>query len=173
MNADTDKMTMDIIFGKAWVFGDDIDTDQITPGKALMMPIKDQKQYVLTALKPNFPVEVKRGDVIIAGRNFGCGSSREHSPEVLKELGVGAIVAVSFGRIFFRNAIAIGLPVLIAPKVASLASDGDEIIVDIDNARIKNSTKGSEIKATPLDPILYDILHAGSIIQKLREELKH
>ena len=110
-----EEIDIPLIKGKAWLFGDNVDTDQISPGKALVLPMEEQVKLVLVSPKPGFPDMVSPGDVIVAGKNFGCGSSREHAAGVIKELGVGAVIAESFGRIFFRNSVAIGLPVLAVP----------------------------------------------------------
>ena len=157
--------------GRAWVFGDNVDTDQISPGKVLTLPLEEQIKSVFETLRPQFREQVRPGDVIVAGSNFGCGSSREHAPEVLKALKVGAVVAESFGRIFFRNAIAIGLPVLQAPSVCASISDGDQLEVDLEPARVINRSSGAILQAQALDPVLLEILKAGGIIQKLRQEL--
>lgn len=159
------------VSGRAWVFGDNVDTDQISPGKVLALPLEEQLPHALAGIRPEFPGSVKAGDVIVAGRNFGCGSSREHSPEVLKALGVGAVLAESFGRIFFRNSLAIGLPVLVVPGAGSNISDGDALEVDAGLAKVRNVSKGIELDALPLDPALLDILKAGGIIELLKNEL--
>jgi len=157
--------------GRAWVFGDNVDTDQISPGKVLTLPLEEQVKCVFETLRPEFSQKVKPGDMIVAGSNFGCGSSREHSPEVLKAFWIGAVLAESFGRIFFRNAVAIGLPVLIAPGISSQISDGDQVEADVERALIINRTTGAKLQARTLDPSLLEILKAGGIIRKLKEEL--
>ena len=153
------------------MFGDNVDTDQISPGKVLTLPLEEQMKCVFEALRPEFREEVKPGDVIVAGLNFGCGSSREHSPEVLKALAISAILAESFGRIFFRNAVAIGLPVLIAPGIRSFISEGEQVEVDVFRGTVKNLATGAEFKTRPLHPSLLAIIKAGGIIAQLREEL--
>ena len=160
-----------VVAGRAWRFGDNVDTDQISPGKVLSLPLEEQLPHALASLRPEFPKQVAAGDVLVAGKNFGCGSSREHSPEVLKALGVGCVVAESFGRIFYRNALAIGLPVLVAPGAGAAIADGDRVEVDVEAALIRDLESGKEISARPLPSQLLELLHAGGIINKLKLEL--
>nr|MDO8061597.1 3-isopropylmalate dehydratase small subunit [Candidatus Freyrarchaeum guaymaensis] len=155
--------------GRVWKFGDNIDTDLITPGKYMDLPIDELKRHVLEAVNPEFAAKVKPGDVIVAGRNFGCGSSRETAPQAIKALGVGAIVAESFARIFFRNAVAIGLPVISCPNVAEAFDNGDEAEVDIEKAEVRNLTKNVTLKATPLSEDIKKVILKGGIVPLLKE----
>ncbi|MBS7247326.1 MAG: 3-isopropylmalate dehydratase [Candidatus Jordarchaeales archaeon] len=157
------------IKGTVWKFGDNIDTDLITPGKYMDLPLEELKKHVLEVVNPEFAAKVKAGDVIIAGANFGCGSSRETAPQAIKALGVGAVVAESFARIFFRNAVAIGLPVISCSKVAEAFDNGDEAEVDIEKAEIRNITKGITLKATPLSEDIKNVILKGGIIPLLKE----
>jgi len=159
----------DIIRGKVWKFGNDVDTDVITPGQYVISPMEELKKHVLEAINPEFPKRVQPGDFIVAGSNFGCGSSRETAPIALKALGLGAIVAESFARIFFRNAIAIGLPVMTCPQISELFADGDEIELDIDNSRVTNLTKKKTFNAQPLPKEMKDVLSKGGILPLLKE----
>ena len=157
-----------IIRGKTWRFGDNVDTDVITPGIYMDAPMEEMKKHVLESLNPRFPREVEPGDVIVAGKNFGCGSSRETAPDAIKALGVGAVVAESFARIFFRNAVAIGLPILPCPGVASSFEEGEEVEVDIPRAIVRNCTRNITIAGPPLSKDILDILSQGGILTVLK-----
>ena len=155
-----------MISGKAWVFGNDIDTDQIIPSQYLLLPaIEEMKKYAFETLMPDFPKEVNKGDIIVAGENFGCGSSREQAPRILKELGVSAIIAKSFARIFYRNAINIGLPAVVC-NIENVKK-GDEIHVDINKGFVK--VGGKEYSATKFPEHLMRILDAGGMIEYINK----
>lgn len=160
-----------ILKGRAWVFGDDIDTDIITPGKFLSNP-KELAANAFAPVDKSFAKEVKPGDIIVAGRNFGCGSSRETAPEVLQILKVGGVVAESFARIFYRNAVAIGLPVLEVPGLKGAVQKGDEVEVDLTAARVRNSTRGTELTGRPLSPMLLQSIQGGGMLKALQAELR-
>lgn len=157
--------------GRAWVFGDNIDTDIITPGKFLSNP-KELAENAFSPADKTFAKNVKPGDIIVAGRNFGCGSSRETAPEVLQILKVGAVVAENFARIFYRNAVAIGLPVLECPGAAKAFQKGDEVEVDLEAARVRNATRGTELAARPLSPMLLQSVRSGGMLKALQAELR-
>lgn len=157
-----------IMRGKVWKFGDNVDTDVITPGIYMDAPMEELKKHVLEALNPRFPQEVQPGDVIIAGKNFGCGSSRETAPHAIQALGVTAVVAASFGRIFFRNAIAIGLPIITCPQAAEHFQEGEEAELDIPQALVKNLTRDSTHSGEVLAGEVLDILSAGGILTWLK-----
>jgi 3-isopropylmalate/(R)-2-methylmalate dehydratase small subunit len=157
-----------IMRGKVWKFGDNVDTDVITPGIYMDAPMEEMKKHVLEAMNPRFPREVQPGDVIIAGKNFGCGSSRETAPNAIQALGVAAVVAASFGRIFFRNAIAIGLPIITCPQVAEHFQEGEEAELDIPQALVKNLTRYSTHSGEVLAGEVLDILSAGGILAWLK-----
>lgn len=160
----------DLIYsGRVWKFGDNIDTDVISPGQYVSLPLEEQKPHCMEAVNPTFAKNVKPGDIVVAGRNFGCGSSRETAPEVLKELGVGAVVAESFARIFFRNAIAIGLPVLIVDGINKEVSEGDRLQLNLKTAEVKNLTTGKIMKGKPLIPLMIEIIEAGGSISLLQK----
>jgi len=153
--------------GRAWIFGDDVDTDVITPGQYMHLPAEELSQHVFEPIAPEFAGSFEAGGVLIAGSNFGCGSSRETAPLALKHLGVAAVVAASFGRIFFRSAVAIGLPVLVCPGVASEVEDGDEVEVDLGAARVVNRTRGGEISGAPLHEMIVETLRRGGLMKLL------
>lgn len=157
-----------IMRGKVWRFGDNVDTDVITPGIYMDAPMEEMKKHVLEAMNPRFPREVQPGDVIIAGKNFGCGSSRETAPNAIQALGVAAVVAASFGRIFFRNAIAIGLPIITCPQAAEHFQEGEEAELDIPQALVKNLTQDSTHSGEVLAGEILDILSTGGILAWLK-----
>ncbi len=161
------------IRGKVWKFGDNIDTDQIIPARYLNT--SDPKELALHVMEdsehPNFAKEHKEGDIIVAGKNFGSGSSREHAPISIKAAGVPIIVAKSFARIFFRNSINIGLPIIECAEAVDNISHGDEIEVDLENGIVKNLTTNKEFTATKFPQELMDILKAGGLMEYAKEKL--
>jgi 3-isopropylmalate/(R)-2-methylmalate dehydratase small subunit len=156
------------IRGKAHVYGDDIDTDAVIAGKyTKTLDLKSLAEHVLEDLDPQFRTALRPGDILVAGANFGCGSSREQAPLALKAAGVAAVVAASFARIFFRNAINIGLPVLEAAG-ANIAA-GDELAIDLAGGTVENLTGRRLYTATRLPPVMRDILMAGGLVGYLRQ----
>lgn len=162
---------MTIIRGKVWKFGDNVNTDVMAPGFAFHAPWEEIKKLILH-IHPKFNQEVKAGDVIVAGKNWGCGSSREQAPANLKKLGIVCVVAESFGRIFFRNSMAIALPAIICPGVTKAFKEGDELELELENARVKNITTGQELKGEPLAEDMLAIIRKGGIIAALKEKVK-
>ena len=160
-----------IITGKVWKFGDDVNTDYMAPSFAWQDSWEKKKKYILHIHK-SFTENFQAGDVIVAGRNFGCGSSREYAPLNLKQLGVGCVVAESFGRIFFRNCIAVALPVMACPGVSNVFEEGDRLELDFESAVVKNLTNGREIKGPSLPGDLINIVEKGGILELLRLEKK-
>ncbi len=160
---------MKVIRGRVWKFGDNIDTDLIAPGKYLGLPYEKLLEHILEPANPEFPSKVKEGDIIIAGKNFGCGSSREQAPRGLKDLGVGAIVAESFARIFFRNCIGIGLPAVTCSGVAGNFQDGDEAELDLRTGILKNLTTGKSFQTSKLPDMMLEILETGGILEMLKK----
>ena len=156
------------IEGRVWLFGDDIDTDLIVKGEYLNVPMEEIKQHVFETLRPEFAEAVKPGDVVVAGKHLGCGSSREVAPGSLKALGVSAVVAESYGRIFYRNAVAMGLPVVSGAGVGRLCKDGDWIRIDFGNHRMTNMITGKSIDFQPLPEDMLSILEIGGIEPLLR-----
>ena len=159
--------------GKVWVLGDDIDTDIIIPTEYLALKtVQDMAPYAFSPLRPELASQIKPGDMIVAGKNFGCGSSREHAPVVLKVKGIKCIVADSFARIFYRNAINIGLPVLEIGADVEKIEPGDEIDVDINKGEIKILNKNITIKTKPLPEFIQHIADCGGLINYIKGENK-
>lgn len=161
-------MSQLIFKGRAWRLGDNIDTDVITPGKYLTLPIDELKNHVLEPIDPEFPRRVKPGDIIVAGRNFGCGSSREQAPAALKALGVSVVIAESFARIFFRNAISLGLPVVVCEGVSGTVNNGDLLEVNLEIGEIRNLNTGQTFRTKALSRQMIEILKAGGAIPLLK-----
>ncbi len=154
-----------VMTGKVWKFGNDVDTDQIIPSQYLLLPnVEEMKQYTFEPLDKDFASTVCPGDIIVGGENFGSGSSREQAPLVLKALGVSGIVAKSFARIFFRNAINIGLPVVICKEVYDSVEQQDTLEIDVQRGTIKNITKDENFTSTKLPAHVMNILEAGGLI---------
>ncbi len=153
------------IKGKAFKFGDSISTDHIAPGRLfhLRTNLPELAKHVLEDADPEFAKKVKPGDFVVGGKNFGLGSSREHAPTIIKLAGVGAVLAQSFARIFYRNAINVGLPVLICDTTQ--IDQGDELEVDVGKGEIKNLTKGVSITAKPLPDVMIKILNDGGLLE--------
>ena len=159
--------------GRVWKFSDNVDTDQIIPARYLNTsdPYELAQHVMEDSEHPNFAKEHKPGDIIVAGRNFGSGSSREHAPIAIKYAGVPVVVAKSFARIFFRNAINIGLPIAEAPEAVDEINHGDEIEVDLESGTIKNLTTGKEYTATRFPEELQAILKAGGLMEYAKKKL--
>jgi len=150
------------------VFGDNVDTDQIISGKYLTLRDPDEMaKHVFEAARPEFPSGVRKGDVIVAGKNFGSGSSREEAPVVIKRVGISIVIARSFARLFFRNAINIGLPVLECKDYARIV-DGDIVEADLEAGAVKNLTKGEIFTAYKIPQFLSNILEAGGALEAYR-----
>lgn len=159
--------------GKAWRFGNDIDTDVIIPARYLnTSDPKELASHCMEDADPEFAKKVKTGDIIVAGKNFGCGSSREHAPIAIKEAGISCVIAKTFARIFYRNAFNIGLPIFESPEAAENIEEGDEIAVDIEKGEIKNMTKGQVYKATQVPPFMQQIISSGGLINYVAERMK-
>ena len=157
---------------RAWVFGDDISTDAIIPGRYLVKwQSSELAKHAMEGADPEFARKVQRGDVIVAGKNFGCGSSREHAPIALKAAGVSAVVAESFARIFYRNAINQGLPVLTCPDVSRGFKSGDKVEIDTKKGIVRNLNTGKAFNAEPLPGFVLEILDAGGLLSYLKRKL--
>jgi len=155
---------------RAWKFGDNINTDLITPGRYNVTTDKSRLgEIAFIEYRPEFAKEVREGDIIVGGMNFGCGSSREHAPVALKAAGIKAVIAKSFGRIFFRNAVNIGLPIFVCPSVDEI-NDGDDIEIDIRAGLIRNTAQGTIIRVDPLPEFIQRIVDKGGLINFLRDE---
>jgi 3-isopropylmalate/(R)-2-methylmalate dehydratase small subunit len=160
---------MNVLIGKAFKFGDDISTDHITPGRFFHLrgDITKLAEHTLEDADPEFAGKVQPGDFVVGGRNFGLGSSREHAPRVIAECKVSAVLAKSFARIFYRNAINVGLPVLECDT--SGIDAGDELEVDLASGIVKNVTKGTEIKFTPIPEFMRGLLADGGLAQHIKK----
>jgi 3-isopropylmalate dehydratase small subunit len=154
------------IIGNAHKFGDNVDTDVIIPARYLVMPLAEQAKHAMEPIDAAFAKRVKHGDVIAAGKNFGCGSSREQAPLVLKHLGISAVIAKSFARIFYRNAIGIGLPVLESDAPGAI-KDGEKVEIDVGRGEITAS--GRRYKCTALPQFLQEIINDGGLIAHLKK----
>ncbi|HIP16774.1 MAG TPA: 3-isopropylmalate dehydratase small subunit [Methanothermococcus okinawensis] len=161
-----------IIEGKTWVFGDNIDTDAILPARYLIYTTEEElAKYAMTGVDPEFPSKANRGDIIVGGKNFGSGSSREHAPMGLKGLGISLVIAESFARIFYRNAINIGLPLLECKDITKHVKEGDILRVDLNEGIIKNITTGKELKGQKLPNFMMDILNEGGLMPYLKKKV--
>jgi 3-isopropylmalate/(R)-2-methylmalate dehydratase small subunit len=160
--------------GRAWALPDSVDTDMITPGKYLtIIDPKGLSEHILEGWRPEFPRQVKAGDILVAGDNLGCGSSREHAPLSMVGAGIPVVVARSFARIFYRNAINVGLPVLECPEMPKdFVRDGDEVEVDLEQGTVRNRTRGTETKGVPLSQKAIEILDAGGLVNIVRRKLE-
>jgi 3-isopropylmalate/(R)-2-methylmalate dehydratase small subunit len=158
--------------GKAVKFGNNIDTDVILPGKWLsLIDPKELAKHAMEGLDPCFPDKAAKGIIIIGGKNFGCGSSREQAPLALKYAGVQCVLAESFARIFFRNSINIGLPVTECRGISTAVGEGDEVSVNLEAGKIQNLTKKKNLEGTKLPPFIMTILSDGGLIENLRKRL--
>lgn len=158
--------------GKAWKFGNDIDTDLILPGRYLVLrDPKDLAAHVMEGADPEFPKKVKTGDIMVGGTNFGCGSSREHAPIAIKGAGVSVVVAESFARIFYRNAINIGLPLIEVKNISKHVSEGDELEIDMEKGILKNLNTGEEFEIKGLPEFMLEILNEGGLIPYLKDKV--
>jgi 3-isopropylmalate/(R)-2-methylmalate dehydratase small subunit len=156
--------------GRAHVLPADVDTDQIIPGEYLTtVPREELGEYALQGYDPDFTDRIDDGDVVVAGENFGLGSSREAAPIALRNANVGAVVAESFARIFYRNAINVGLVIVEIPDITAHVSDGDEVSVDVAAGTVTNRTTGETFETTPLPDDLLEILSAGGLVSYTRE----
>lgn len=158
--------------GRAYVVGDHVDTDLIIPAQYLnTIDPAALAAHCLESVDLDFPKVTQPGDVLVAGVNFGCGSSREHAPIAIKGCGVGAVVARSFARIFFRNAINIGLPILECPEFVEVTEAGDEVSVDLAQGAVTNVTKGRTFQAEPFPEFMLEIVKAGGLVAYTRAKL--
>ena len=156
---------------RIWMLGDNVNTDVIIPGRYNVTTDRAQlARYCLCEVLPDFSQQVQPGDVVMAGHNFGCGSSREHAPAAILANGVKVIIARSFARIFYRNAVNIGLPVLVCEEAVLASSDGQRIEVNLETGVIHNIDTEQTFQAEPLDPFVARIVEAGGIIEYIRRE---
>lgn len=162
-----------IIKGKVWRFGDDIDTDAIIPARYLnTSDPAELARHVMEDADKDFPSKVQKGDIIVAGKNFGCGSSREHAPIAIKAAGIKAVIAKTFARIFYRNSFNIGLPIFESPEASKGIREGDVVEIDADEGIIRNITKSEEYKARPIPPFMQELIESGGLIEWTKRKLQ-
>ena len=158
-----------MIAGRSWKFGDDISTDHIAAGRLfhLRSDLPELARHTLEDVRPEFASEVKPGDLVVGGENFGLGSSREHAPTVIKLVGVGAVLAKSFARIFYRNCINIGMPAIVCDT--DNIEDGDQLEIDLKSGTVSNITKGEKLKFPPFPTVMANILDEGGLIEYVQD----
>ena len=162
---------MEKFTGKVWVLGDDIDTDIIIPTEYLALPtVDDMKKYAFSPLRPELAGQIQEGDIIVAGKNFGCGSSREHAPIAIKAAGVSCVIAETFARIFYRNAINTGLPIIECPEAAKRIDEGDEVEVDFDSGIITNQTKKETYQGQAFPPFMQKIIDCEGLVNYINQQ---
>lgn len=159
------------IEGRAWKFGDHIDTDLIIPARFLNVSDKKElARHCFEDLRPGFSEKVRKGDVIVAGHNFGCGSSREHAPLAIKESGIRVIIAKSFARIFYRNAFNIGLPLLESEEAVDAIEENDQISVDLTKGKISEKSDRASFYAKPIPDFMREIIQSGGLVEYIKRE---
>jgi 3-isopropylmalate/(R)-2-methylmalate dehydratase small subunit len=155
---------------KAWVFGDNLDTDAIAPGRYMKFGIEEIARHCLEGVDPSFPRDVRPGDVLVAGKNLGAGSSREQAPEALRHLGVAALVAESYAGLFYRNAINLGLPAVVCAQARRIRA-GDELALDFESGVLANITTGERLACEPIPEFLMQIIRDGGLVPHLEKKL--
>jgi 3-isopropylmalate dehydratase small subunit len=156
--------------GRVWKFGDNVDTDAIIPARFLNVSDQDLlAKNCFVDLRPEFTKTVRSGDVIVAGNNFGCGSSREHAPLAIKATGVSMVIAKSFARIFYRNAFNIGLPILESEEAFKSFDEGSQIQVDLESGEIRGGTKDVQVIAKPIPTFMREIVQAGGLVAYIKQ----
>jgi len=160
--------------GDVWKYGDDIDTDVIIPARYLNTSDPEElARHCLEDLDSEFTEKMSKGDILVAGDNFGCGSSREHAPLAIKAAGVSCIIANSFARIFYRNAINIGLPIMESKEAVNSITEGDRLSVDLDQGLIKNLTRDEEYQAKPFSEFIQELIASGGLINYLKKQVSN
>ncbi len=155
--------------GRVHKYGDDVNTDVIIPARYLNIHDMDELSlHCMEDIDPKFVEKANPGDIMVACDNFGCGSSREHAPVVIKQRGISCVIATTFARIFYRNAINIGLPIMECPEASERIEDGDEVAVDFETGVITNVTKGETYQAAPFPPFIQEIIDAGGLLNSLK-----
>ncbi len=158
--------------GPVWKFKDNINTDEIIPARYLnTFDEKELASHCMEDADKDFPKKVKKGDIIVAGKNFGCGSSREHAPICLKGAGISCVIAETFARIFYRNAINIGLPILESAAASRDIKEGDSIEVDLEKGKIKNLTTNKTYEATAFPPFMQELINAGGLMEYVKKRI--
>jgi len=162
-----------LLRGRVWKFGNDIDTDAIIPARYLnTSDPKELAKHLMEDADNEFPGKVRSGDILIAGKNFGCGSSREHAPIAIKAAGIQAVIAKSFARIFYRNAFNIGLPIFESDDASEKIQETDEVEIDADEGIIRNLTTNAAYKANLIPPFMQELIDAGGLIEWTKRKLK-
>jgi len=156
--------------GRAWLFGDNVDTDALAPGYAIRLPIEELSRHCLESIDADFATTVAAGDFVVGGANFGIGSSREQAAEALRQLGVAAVIARSFGGIFYRNAFNLGLPALVCAETGRIAA-GDRLELDLDGGRIVDTDQGTTFDFEPVAPALRQLIADGGLVGFLEKRL--
>ncbi len=158
--------------GKAFTFGDDVNTDVILPGKYLnVTDPRELASHCMESADPDFAQSARPGDVMVARKNFGCGSSREHAPLSIKHLGISCVIASTFARIFYRNALNIGLPILECPEAAEAIRDGDTVRVDFGTGAIVDETQGRSFQAEPFPPFMQELIACGGLVNYSKSKI--
>ena len=161
-----------ILGGRVWRFGNDIDTDAIIPARYLnTSDPAELARHVMEDADKDFPDKVKKGDIIVAEKNFGCGSSREHAPIAIKAAGIQAVIARSFARIFYRNSFNIGLPIFESAEASERIREGDIVEIDADSGTIRNKTRDEKYKAIPIPPFMQELINTGGLIEWTKKKL--
>ncbi len=157
--------------GTAYKYGDNVDTDVIIPARYLAIQDKNElAEHCMEDIDKDFVKKIKKGDIVVAGKNFGCGSSREHAPLVIKVSGVSCVIAETFARIFYRNAINIGLPIIECKAASEGIDDGDEVEIDFDSGKIYNKTKNEEYQGQPFPEFMQRIIKAEGLVNYINEK---
>ena len=157
--------------GHVFKYGDNVDTDVIIPARYLnSFDPQELASHAMVDIDPEFAGKVQPGDIIVAGKNFGCGSSREHAPLCLKTAGVSCVIAKTFARIFYRNAINIGLPIIECPEAADGIEAGDQVEIDFNSGRIYNRTKGTEFQGQAFPPFMQELISAGGLVNYINSK---
>ena len=162
-----------ILKGRVWKFGNDVDTDAIIPARYLnTSDPAELAKHVMEDADREFPGKVRKGDVLAAGKNFGCGSSREHAPIAIQAAGIQAVIAKSFARIFYRNSFNIGLPIFECGDASEAIQEGDVVEIDADSGMIRNTTRGETYQAKPIPPFMQELIKAGGLIEWTKRKVK-
>src|SRR5512134_1342775 len=161
-----------VLKGRVWKFGNDVDTDAIIPARYLNTSDPSElAKHVMEDADKEFPGKVRKGDILAAGKNFGCGSSREHAPIAVQAAGIQAVIAKSFARIFYRNSFNIGLPIFECGDASEKIREGDEIEIDADKGKIRNITKGEEYTAKPIPSFMQELIATGGLIEWTKKRI--
>jgi len=161
-----------ILRGQVWKFGNDVDTDVIIPVRyTVTTDPQELGKHCMEGLDPDFPRKVRTGDIIVAKKNFGCGSSREPAPIAIKAIGISCIVAKTFARIFYRNAFNVGLPLFESEDAPDLIEEGHEIEIDLDTGKIQDLSVGKFFQANPIPPFMQDLIREGGLMNHLAKKL--